>query len=158
MDHGVDDSIPASMAATIDCTYSSMWFLLLSSAPSATFGSRLLTVCWSRGMFVFVHIRFRSGEASCQFHSMTTSIGRWLESQSSLLSTLHLTTREASSSEAKVRSIVDSPVLHLCVEVPVHLFSRSVCSPEHHILQITCSPDRPVRKITLFSRLTCLAP
>lgn len=51
----------------------------------------------------------------------------WSESQSSRSSPLHLTSREASSSVPKARSIFDSPVLHLCVEVPGSVCSLRLC-------------------------------
>jgi hypothetical protein len=118
LDHGVDASMPALRALTIVVACLSICSLSLRSMSFGIWRSMSSTVSRSFERSVFVHIRFFILGANFQFHSTVTSIGKWSESLSRRESTLQYVTRDATSSVAKVRSIVDVPVCPLRVMVP----------------------------------------
>jgi hypothetical protein len=118
LDHGVDASMPALRALIMEWTSPSMLSLSRSSVASHGRESLSLTVCRSISGFVFAHRRFLVGMAACQLQSIARAIGRRLESQSRLLLILQWIIRDATSSEAKARSIVDSLSFHRRVGVP----------------------------------------
>lgn len=118
LDHGVDASMPASRALTMEETNLSMLSSSLSSVTSYSRGRRSLTICRSIVRFVWAHKRFLVGVAGCQLQSMARQSG---DDQSHSLGSCQSCSGLCGMpglQKAKVRSIVDSPSFHRWVGVP----------------------------------------